>query len=478
MQILKILLIFTLAENPLNTALQPGLWGGTLFHGEQATEFYLEFRFDENDSITAFLTLPVTNFHELSIGEVKSSEEYLTAGSLQFLFNENGSEITGRFNRSDRELTYRLKPVDLIPKKKKTEVGESTAEPAWTFQTGGAVWGDTATDGESIYIGSTDGNLYTLDSVTGKLNWAIKTGGPIFSRPLLYGEYIYTLSDDEFLYKLNKKSGRQAWAFETEASEWVRGLPDHEEPGYDSMSSAPVIVGDVIYVGSSNGHVYAIHKDSGEEVWRYQTGGPVLSVPAIEDGALFIGSNDHHLYALNANTGELIWKFDTGQVVISSPVVHKGLVIVGSRSADLFALNTKTGEPAWSRFYWFSWVESSGVIHDDLLYIGSSDNQLLQSYHPEDGTLIWSYDTGGSPWTTPAVTEKSVFSGVFGNSNYFIEHRGGFVAVDRVSGNERWRYVMNELPDTHIYGVVSSPAVAKGMVFFGGLDGVVYGFRQ
>ena len=46
-------------------------------------------------------------------------------------------------------------------------------------------------------------------------------------------------------------------------------------------------------------------------------------VPALspDDKVLYIGSEDHNFYALDATAGELIWKYETGGEIISSPVV-------------------------------------------------------------------------------------------------------------------------------------------------------------
>lgn len=41
-------------------------------------------------------------------------------------------------------------------------------EAAWTFETGGKVSSSPAVVDESVYIGSTDGNLYALDMGTGE----------------------------------------------------------------------------------------------------------------------------------------------------------------------------------------------------------------------------------------------------------------------------------------------------------------------
>lgn len=472
---LSLIAVFSKAQGAKELA--PGIWGGQLVYNNQTTDFFLEFRRDEDKNITAHLTLPITNFHDSPLGLVEASESTYMVGSIQFSFNESGNTITGKINIQSGELSFKLLSVSGIPEKKAPYEGVSTATPVWTYQTDAPVWGDAASDGTAAFIGSTDGSLYSIDVATGELNWVHKTGGAIFSRPLIHEEHIYVLVDDGFLYKLSKETGDREWLFNTESSGWIRGLPDDEKPGYDSMSSAPIISGSVVYAGSPSGYVFAIDKDSGGEIWRFQTGAPILSIPAIENDVLFVGSLDHHVYAIHKRSGELIWKYDTGQVVVSSPAVKDGIVIIGSRSATLTALQSTNGEPIWKHYFWFSWVESSGVFLDDTFYIGSSDLQLLKAINPDDGQLLWSYDTGGSPWTTPAVSDKTVFSGVFGNSNYFIDHRGGFVAIDRKTGFEKWRYVMNPRPDTHIYGVVSSPVVAKGKVVFGGLDGLIYGFN-
>jgi outer membrane protein assembly factor BamB len=59
-----------------------------------------------------------------------------------------------------------------------------------------------------------------------------------------------------------------------------------------------------------------------------------------------------------------------------------------------------------------------------------------------------------------------------------LTHYGAFFAVDRATGKLLWRYPMSELRNYPTYGVASSPAVDHGFVYFGGLDGTFYAFRQ
>lgn len=465
-----------LSQSSQNIQLTPGTWGGELIYQHQTTEFYLDFRYDDNNNLVAFMSRPVIPFPEMSVGTVTRDGSLFTAGSIQFTVDSDSRQLSGSFPNSSRGLRFELFPVSKLPEAKKPVNSQSTAVPDWTFQTDGAIWGDAAADNEVVYVGSRDGSLYALSQSSGDLKWKFHTGAEIFSRPLIHENHVYILSDNGTLYKLSKENGIPTWKFDTGGQEWQRKLPNDETPGYDSMASAAVISNGIVYVGSADGHIVAIDDHSGDEKWRFKTEGPIHSIPAVAEEMVFFGSYDHHFYALDAETGTLKWKFDTGQMIVSSPVYGNGKIMIGSRVADLFALNASTGEKVWSYYHWGSWVESSGSIYDGLLYIGSSDDQLLKSFDTETGELLWSANLGGSSWTTPVVTENTVYSGTFGNANYGIDHRGGFFAVDRLTGNEKWRFMWEKEEDTDIYGVVSSPVTANGKVFFGGLDGKVYGF--
>lgn len=68
------------------------------------------------------------------------------------------------------------------------------------------------------------------------------------------------------------------------------------------MESSPAIDGDgTVYIGSSDGKLYAINAD-GALKWSFQTKDAIESSPAIgPDGTVYIGSNDNHLYAIGAS---------------------------------------------------------------------------------------------------------------------------------------------------------------------------------
>ena len=53
----------------------------------------------------------------------------------------------------------------------------------------------------------------------------------------------------------------------------------------------------VVYVGSSDGNLYAIWAATGYERWRFTTEAYVGSSPAVVDGVVYVGSGDGPLRA-------------------------------------------------------------------------------------------------------------------------------------------------------------------------------------
>ena len=87
--------------------------------------------------------------------------------------------------------------------------------------------------------------------------------------------------------------------------------------------SSPVVVNDVIYVGSTDGGLYAVNRADGTQRWKFQSQGPVNSSPAVANGLVYVGSVDGNVYAIDAATGAERWKFATrGERRFTAPGIH------------------------------------------------------------------------------------------------------------------------------------------------------------
>lgn len=226
-----------------------------------------------------------------------------------------------------------------------TLAGEPTLK--WKFHTGGYVIGSPAIDAGTVFVGSTDGNFYTVDRASGKQKWVFKTGARIASSAAVSNGVVYFESYDGNFYAIDEASGTLKWKFATKGERRfsapnIHGiLPEKEimpDP-FDVYLSSPAIWNGAVYFGSGDGNVYALDAVNGVLKWTFKTGNVVHASPAIADGTLYIGSWDSYFYALDAKTGRERWRFKTGtdpkihnqEGIQSSAAVADGVVYFGCR---------------------------------------------------------------------------------------------------------------------------------------------------
>ena len=209
--------------------------------------------------------------------------------------------------------------------------------------------------------------------------------------------------------------------------------------------STPAVVGDLVYVGSTDGALYAVNRADGTQRWKFETEGPIASSPAVSDGMVYVSSLDGNIYAVDIASGTVRWAFATqGERRFTAPGIH-GAIPRTERMPDPFDV-----------------FLSSPTVVQGTIYIGSGD-QHVYALDAATGALKWSFETGDVVHASPAVVDGVVYIGSWDRNLY---------ALDAATGRERWHYTTGN--DTTIYnqiGIASSAAVVDGLVFVGGRDG-------
>jgi outer membrane protein assembly factor BamB len=213
----------------------------------------------------------------------------------------------------------------------------------WTFTAGNSVWTMPAFGAHGrTFWGSVDRNIYALDA-QGKKLWSTPTLGFVISSPAIGSDgTVYIGSFDSKLYALNPSTGVPDWTFGTNDNIYSSPALAHNSHGQT----------DAIYFASTDGSVYAL-TPGGKLMWSYDTGEPIRSSPVLGPGPpgdphdiLYVGSSDGSLYALDASTGKRRWSFNTidyGNRILrdrhelnSSPALGRTGVYIGSEDGHLW----------------------------------------------------------------------------------------------------------------------------------------------
>ncbi len=388
----------------------------------------------------------------------------------------------------------------------------------WRFRAAGPVVTSPAIANGVLYIGSLSGHLYAIDQQTGQEKWNFKSRMPIASSAAVAGGTVYFVSSAGSLAAIDAATGQPRWVFahEYERKFEARGLHGYAPAAqtiadaWDVFTSSPAVANGKVYYGSGDGNVYAVDAGTGVLQWKFATKDVVHASPAVANGVVYVGSYDGNFYALDAETGVQKWVFAGGQDPAihnqvgfqSSPAVVDGTVYVGCRDAHVYALDAANGRKKWDYPTSKSWVNGTPAVRDGTVYVGTSDSSRFMALDARTGRLRFNFDARSYVFSSAALA---------GGLAYFGSHNGKLYAVDVRTGAAAWEFqteasrtdplnvvnpdgsldqaafapVFGDFQDMYIDfyrfvsvgGIMGSPAVDQGAVYFGSLDGFVYALR-
>jgi outer membrane protein assembly factor BamB len=277
------------------------------------------------------------------------------------------------------------------------------------------------------------------------LRWQFKTKGPIKSSPAIVQGRVFVGSDDGHLYAVDLKDGKPLWQFKTEGA----------------VESSPLALDGRVYVGSGDSFVYALEAASGKLLWKFETGDKVVAGPNwVKDGdrtSILVGSYDFKCYSLDAGTGKSNWVYESSNYINATPAVADGKTVFGGCDGMLHVVSVKDGQQI-KQIEAGAYVAGSAALAGGRAYFGHFENRFL-CFDLETANQVWSFRDRNFPfYSSPALTADRV---VFGGRDRMLH------CVKRGDGTAVWRLPTRGKVD-------SSPAIAGDKVVVGSDDGRVY----
>ncbi len=319
-----------------------------------------------------------------------------------------------------------------------------TGKLLWSFPTTARTIPAPATvAGNDVYFGDSDGNVYALDANTGKQVWTFSTGGSIVASSTVDGTTVYVGSADSHLYALNAQTGAKVWSYDP-------GLGNETL----TVTSATVVNG-VVYASASDeathSYVFAVNAQTGAQVWRTQANGVLLSAPQVSQGKVYAVSSPitkqtattSQIAVFNAADGSQPTQPTQEAVAPGTqaaplapppPAIVNGTVYFGSQDGTVSAVSADTAAVLWHQNVGGA-VDASPVVTQALIYVGVTtgtiDNNALMALNPADGTQRWTSQLSHYAGSNIVVSGNVLFVGT-GTATVY--------AIDATSGVVLWTY--------------------------------------
>jgi outer membrane protein assembly factor BamB len=282
-------------------------------------------------------------------------------------------------------------------------IDKYTGMQLWSRPLGALSASSPAVSSNTVYAtilsrspGSQSGRVVAMNSANGHIRWSRDLPSRCESSPLLADGRLFFGAENGTVYALSARTGDIVWTYHAAGA----------------VKASPSLSNGVLYFGDYAGDLQAVRESDGHRLWVSSSDGALLgsgqfySTAAIVYGRVFLGNTDGRIYAYDEATGKLDWAVQTGAYVYSSPAVANapGLgptIYIGSYSGTFYALDARSGHIDWE-YDGGGRISGSATILGRIVYFADLGSHHTFGLGISTGRVVFSMDAGSFD---PAITD-------------------------------------------------------------------------
>ena len=159
-------------------------------------------------------------------------------------------------------------------------------------------------------------------------------------------------------YAFDAETGKPAWAIRVN----------------DDGPTAAVVARGVVAFNTESCTLFVVDARTGRQLWSKWLGDPLMSQPAISEDKIFMafpGSRGHQLIALALKNGEEAWRADIEGDIISAPVIYKDSVYLSTFDGTVYRFRMADGEQIWKKDFQ---ATSAPWLYNDQVFVSKREN--------------------------------------------------------------------------------------------------------
>jgi outer membrane protein assembly factor BamB len=265
----------------------------------------------------------------------------------------------------------------------------------WSRSLGALSASTPAVDSQTVFatvlstrVPGAPGRVFALNYRSGQTRWVRNLPAPSESSPLLDRDRLFFGTQSGLVFALDARNGHVLWTYQAAGA----------------VKASPTLSNGILYFGDYSGHVQAISEQTGQRIWRSSSEGALFgngtfySTAAVVYGRVYLGNTDGRIYAYDAFTGRLDWAVQTGAYVYASPAATNApslgpTIYLGSYNGIFYALNAQSGGVRW-RFNAHGRISGSATIIGRIVYFADLGQHRTYGLGISTGRVLFEKNTG------------------------------------------------------------------------------------
>ena len=197
-------------------------------------------------------------------------------------------------------------------------------------------------------------------SKSGERLWSRETGILSICHPASDGENIIFGNIKGELISVKNKDGR---------------INFRKDIGSGFESGVSVMEGHA-YAGDNEGFFYCVNIDSGELIWKINSGAPIKSPAPLDEQNAYIVNLAGRIIAAGRLTGEVIWDKKPGGLFNAAPIVFKDRILVPDLEKRVIIMDKKDGRIT-SQIDFERRVKMTPLYYRGRVYFGVDKGEII-----------------------------------------------------------------------------------------------------
>ncbi len=255
----------------------------------------------------------------------------------------------------------------------------------WQRNTDLALSGGPEVKGERLVLGSIDGDLLMLSTRDGAEKWRTHLNSEILSIPRIVGNLVVVHTIDDDVYGIDLADGKELWRY-------IYPAPTLTLHG----SGSPVIAGEGVIVGISGGRLVQLELEQGAPVWEVTVSPPsgrseleriadIDADPVVVGDIVYVGTYNGDLAAVDILTGAVLWRRELS--AYAGLAAEPPMLYITDADDNLWAAEIEGGSGRWKQERLLHRRLTAPAIDGNYLVVGDVEG-YVHFISKQDGRLL------------------------------------------------------------------------------------------